>query len=55
MRKWTVVAPTSERKSLITEPSDAERIKLRAQAFTRWVANRGRRAEVERRSNGADR
>lgn len=57
MRKWTVVSPTSERKSLITEPSDAERIKLRAQAFSRWIANLGRRAEEERRTNpnGADR
>jgi len=55
MRKWTVVAPTSERKSLITKPSDADRIKLRAQAFTRWLANRGRHAEVERRPTGADR
>ena len=54
MRKWTVSAQSAERGSII-KPTDAERVKLRAKVFTRWVANRGRRAEDEQGPNGAAR
>ena len=58
MRKWTS-SPADERESIVPKPTDAERVKQRARAFSRWVATKTRRAEEEqqaqRRSSGADR
>ena len=55
MRKWTTINLSAAERDIAPKPTDAERVKLKAKAFTRWVANRGRRADAESRPNGADR
>ena len=51
MRKWTTLQ-AGERESIVPKPSDAERVKQRARAFSRWVATKARRADEQQQRRG---